>query len=159
MRQVAYARRVWGGKAENKKQVALDVGYSPAVANSCVSKIENHKGFHNAMAQLAAESNNLALKILHEFQARGVQDFSNKDLVGALNAIGGAWARFNNGLKELEKPVDNGKNKLRTIVLQNIEKQTMVTNPEHTLTHSPAVEATPAEFVVVGANEEMELDF
>lgn len=126
LRQIAYARRVWGGKDQNKKQVALDVGYSPSVANSCVSKIENHKGFNNAMAVLAAESNNLALSIMHEFKSRGVADFSNKDLVGALNAIAGAWDRFNKGLIEQERPQDNGKNRLRTIMIQKVENQTVL---------------------------------
>ena len=131
MRQVAYARRVWGGKDQNKRQVALDVGYSPAVAASPKSKIEDHRGFNNAMALLASESNNLALSIMHEFKSRGVADFSNKDLVGALNAIGGAWTRFNQGLREENHPLDNGKNRLRTVVLQQIENQTLNTGPIH----------------------------
>jgi hypothetical protein len=120
MKQVAYARRAWGAKQETKKLIALDVGYSPSVANSVVSKIESRPGFNNAMAKLAAESNNLALTIMHEFKSRGVKDFSNKDLVGALNAIAGAWDRFNKGLIERDRPVDNGKNRLRTVILQNI---------------------------------------
>ncbi len=120
IRQVAYARRVWGGKGENKKQVALDVGYSTHVANSCVSKIESRKGFNNAMAQLAADSGNIALAVMHEFKSRGVKDFSNKDLISSLNAIAGAWNVFNKGLVESEKPEDNGKNRLRTIVLQSV---------------------------------------
>ncbi len=126
LRQVAYARRVWGGKGENKKQVALDVGYSPSVANSCVSKIEKHKGFNNAMAQLAADSGNIALSVMHEFKSRGVKDFSNKDLVGALNAIAGAWDRFNKGLIEQERPTDNGKNRLRTLMIQKVENQNII---------------------------------
>jgi hypothetical protein len=129
MRQIAYARKTWGGKASAKKQAALDVGYSMAVANSPKSKIEDKKGFNNAMARLAAESNNLALSIMHEFKSRGVKDFSNKDLVGALNAIGGAWSRFNTGLKEMNRPEDNGRNRLKTIVLQQIENQTLNTGP------------------------------
>lgn len=126
MRQVAYARRVWGGKSENKKQAALDVGYSPSVANSCVLKIESKRGFNNAMAKLASDSGNIALAVMHEFQARGVKDFSNKDLVGALNAIAGAWDRFNKGLIEQERPTDNGKNRLRTLMIQRVENQTIV---------------------------------
>ncbi len=121
LRQVAYARRAFGADGETKKLIALDVGYSPSVANSVVSKIESRPGFNNAMAKLAAESNNLALTIMHEFKSRGVGDFSNKDLVSALNAIAGAWDRFNKGLIESKKPAeDNGKNRLRTVILQNI---------------------------------------
>ncbi len=145
MKQVAYARRAWGAKQETKKLIALDVGYSPSVSNSVVSKIESRPGFNNAMAKLAAESNHLALSIMHEFKSRGVQDFSNKDLVGALNAIAGAWDRFNKGLIESEKPVDNGKNRLKTIILQNISKQ-VNTPDETTIIESPVKEAIPAEF-------------
>jgi hypothetical protein len=103
--------------------IALDVGYPPNVANSVVSKIESKVGFHNAMAKLAAESNNVALAILSEFKARGVSGFSNKDLVSALNAIGNAWTRFNTLPKDPSS--DNGKNRLRTVILQRVENQTV----------------------------------
>lgn len=143
MRQLAYARRVWGAKGPDKKSIALDVGYSPAVASSVVSKIESRKGFQNAIARLAADSNNMALTVMSEFKARGLKDFSNKDLVSALNAIAGAWDKFNKGFKEsLEAPEDNGKNRLKTVILQNIAKQVNVSSPEQTLTHNPAIEAT-----------------
>ena len=130
LRQVAYARRAWGANQETKKLIALDVGYSPSVANSVVSKIESRPGFNNAMAKLAAESNNLALTIMHEFKSRGVKSFSNKDLVSSLNAIAGAWDRFNKGLIESNKPVDNGKNRLRTVILQNINGNVTNTSEE-----------------------------
>lgn len=125
VKQYAYARRTFGGKAESKKQIALDVGYSPAVANSCVSKIESRPGFNNAMAELARESNNMALSVLHEFKARGLEDFSNKDLVAALNAIGSAWDRFNKGLRELENPGSTQKpgNRLRAIIIDRSNAQ------------------------------------
>lgn len=126
MKQIAYARRIFGAEGKNKKQIALDVGYSPSVANSIAAHIENKPGFNNAMALLAADSNNLALAAMHEFKARGFADFSNKDLVGALNAIGSAWSRFNAVPKgEGGTPSTN---KLRTVILQQIENQT-VNNP------------------------------
>lgn len=149
MKQVAYARRAWGAKGEDKKHIALDVGYSPSVANSVVSKIESRPGFNNAMAKLAADSNNIAISVMHEIKARGFEDYSNKDLVSALNAIAGAWDRFNKGLIESKKPIDNGKNRLRTVVLQNITKQINVTSPEETATASPAQEATPTTYTEV----------
>ncbi len=139
MKQVAYARRAWGAKQETKKLIALDVGYSPSVANSVVSKIESRPGFNNAMARLAADSNNIALSVMHEIKARGFEDYSNKDLVSALNAIAGAWDRFNKGLIESEKPVDNGKNRLRTIVLQNINNQVTNAAPESSTPIEPEV--------------------
>ena len=120
MKQMAYARRLLGAKGTSKKDIALDVGYSPNVANSISSHIENKPGFNNAMAALALESNNLALAALHEFKSRGFEDFSNKDLVGALNAIGSAWSRFNKQ-GEGERPKREGQNKLRTVILQQVE--------------------------------------
>ena len=121
LKQIAYARRIFGGQGKCKKQIALDVGYSPNVANSISSHIENQPGFHNAMAVLARDSNNLALEAMSEFKARGFKDFSNKDLVGALNAIGGAWSRFNAPLKEGNGKTDG--NKLRAIVVHQAEKE------------------------------------
>ena len=126
-KQVAYARRVFGGQGVSKKQIALDVGYSPNVANSISSHIENKPGFNNAMATLAVDSNNLALAAMHEFKARGFEDFSNKDLVGALNAIGNAWSKFNAVPKDPNGTPST--NKLRTVILQQIENQTNIAPP------------------------------
>ena len=126
MKQIAYARRAWGAKQQTKKLIALDVGYSPSVANSVVSKIESRPGFNNAMAKLASDSNNIALAVMSELKARGFEGYTNKDLVGALNAISGAWDRFNKGLMEKPKVEDDGKNRLRTVVLQNIQRQVNV---------------------------------
>jgi hypothetical protein len=124
MKQTAYARKIFGAEGKTKKQIALSVGYAPQVANSVSSHIENTEGFNNAMAKLAAESNNLALKVMHEFKSRGVEDFSNKDLVGALNAIANAWSKFN-GAVTAAKQTDPAKNRLRTVILQRIENQTI----------------------------------
>lgn len=120
-RQLAYARRVFSGQGVNKKQIALDVGYSPYVANSISSHIESKQGFNNAMAALAMESNNLALAAMHEFKARGFEDFNNKDLVAALSAIGNAWDKFSAPIREVQKK--DSTNKLRTVILQQVENQ------------------------------------
>jgi len=122
MKQMAYAKRMLGGQGDSKKQIALNSGYSPQVANSVKSHIEDKAGFNHAMSALALESNNLALSALHEFKARGFKEFTNKELVGALNAIGSAWSKFNAQPKEKD-PSASG-NKLRTIVLNQIENQT-----------------------------------
>ena len=129
MKQIAYARKLFGADGINKKQIALDVGYSSNVANSISSHIENTKGFNNAMSALAIDSNNLALSAMHEFKSRGFKDFSNKELNGALNAIGNAWSKFNTIPNEMKD--NKSTNKLRTVILQNIENQT-VTNPGDT---------------------------
>jgi hypothetical protein len=126
LKQMAYARQLFGGQGTSKKQIALNSGYSSAVANSIKSHIENKPGFNNAMSALAIDSNNLALAAMHEFKARGFEDFSNKDLVGALNAIGSAWAKFNSQVPKDDIGDKLGTNKLRNVVLQQIENQTFV---------------------------------
>ena len=125
LRQLAYARRIFGGQGITKKEIALDVGYSPNVANSIASHVESTAGFNNAMAILAVESNNLALAAMHEFKARGFEDFSNKDLVGVLNAIGNAWSKFN--AVKPERGDGQSGNKLRTVILQQVKNQTIQT--------------------------------
>jgi hypothetical protein len=102
---------------------------SATVAASPKDKIEKTKGFNNAMNMLAQESNSLALSIMHEFKSRGVKDFSNKDLIGALNAIGGAWAKFN-PKEEYESKKSKDNNRLRSVILQQVENQTINTAPQ-----------------------------
>ena len=125
MKQMAYARRLFGGEGTSKKQIALDAGYSPAVSNSIVSHIENQPGFHNAMHALAIDSNNLALAAMEEMKSRGFKDFTNKELTGALNAIGNAWSRFNAPLQKSPDEGNKSTNKLRTIILQQVESKTI----------------------------------
>lgn len=156
LRQQAYARRVWGADGPDKKSIALDVGYPPNVAKSVVSKIESRPGFHNAIAVLARESNNIALEVMHELKARGTRDFSNKDLIKALSAIAKAWDTFNKPLlKAMEPPEEGGgKNRLRTVILQRIEKQVNVQNAESTEVITPDHGAVKGEVI----NKE-DLDF
>lgn len=126
MKQQAYARKIFNGDAVNKKQAALDVGYSANSSHSIVSHIEKTPGFHNAMAKLAYESNNLAIAAMEEFKARGFKDFSNTEMIKALQAISGAWAKFSAPLNESSKPDKPNSNKLRTVILQQIENQTVI---------------------------------
>lgn len=141
--QLAYARRLMSADGENKKQMALNCGYSPNVARSIKSHIENKPGFHNAMAALALDSNNLALAAIHEFKSRGFKDFSNKDLINALNAIGSAWSKFNTEAKPKDTPSGN---RLRTVILQQIENQSFQMRPNQESTLYPiAASASPAD--------------
>jgi len=150
MKQMAYAKRVFGAQGTTKKEIALDVGYSANVANSISSHIENKPGFNYAMTQLAVDSNNLALAAMSEFKARGFKDFSNKDLIGALNAIGSAWSKFN---VVKEKPNDHPtNNKLRTVILQQIENQTLNTSSQPAPIEKPPV----VEVEVVKEGEELD---
>lgn len=94
VKQYAFATRRLSGKGNSKKEMALLSGYSIAVAENAKAKIENTEGYQNAVIVLATESNNLLLAVMAEFKARGLEDFANKDLVAALNAISGAWDRI-----------------------------------------------------------------
>lgn len=151
LRQVAYARRVFSADGPSKRQIALDVGYGPNVANSVTTKIENLRGFNNAMAKLAQDSNLVALAVLHEFKARGVSEFSNKELVNSLNAISTAWARFNkSNFMEMEsgydKSIRSAGSKLRTVILQNIAEQNINNSPTpstSTREEPPSVASSP----------------
>jgi len=154
MKQMAYAKRMLGAQGTSKKAIALDVGYSPNVANSISSHIENKPGFNNAMAVLAIESNNLALAAMHEFKARGFDDFSNKDLIGALNAIGSAWSKFNVIPKDKSSNPHN--NKLRTVILQQVENQTV--NTSDTPAATPE-DDKPSPVVAEVADVEDPMDF
>jgi len=128
-RQTAYARRIWAGAGESKTQIAADVGYAPSTAIQHTTHIEQSKGFHTAMAALANESNGVALAILHEFKMRGMAEFSNKDLIGALNAIGSAWGKFNAPLLRSSDPALKDGNRLRAVILQNVENQVLNASP------------------------------
>jgi hypothetical protein len=125
-KQMAYARRVFNGQGVNKKQIALDCGYSPNVANSISSHIENKPGFLNAVATLAAESNNMAMEVMAEFKARGLKEFTNQEMIGALNAIAGAWAKFNPEARARQQEGSQSTNRLRTVILNQIENQTVL---------------------------------
>ena len=120
LQQVMYARRVWAGGGKNKKEVAKAVGYSENVSNNVLAKIERSRGYQNAIVELAKESNEIALGIMQEFKRRGFDEFSNKDLTGALNAIANAWSKFNAEPKKDDSKLQA--NKLRAIVIHEAEK-------------------------------------
>jgi len=143
--QLAYARRTFSAKSgENKTNVALDCGYSPNIARTATVKIERTKGFHNAIAALAKDSHNVALQVMEELKGRGFHDYSNKDLVGALNAISLAWSRFNDPLIKKEaakyRGPDPEKNRLRAVVFQNIEHADQTIVPGEIVKNEPSKE-------------------
>jgi hypothetical protein len=127
MRQQAYARRIFSGDGINKAQIALDVGYTPNVARSITSHIEDTPGFNNAMSKLALDSHNLALAAMYEFKSRGFKTFSNQEMINALNSISSAWAKFSTPMRRLGESNDTSKNRLRTVILQQIENQQNIT--------------------------------
>lgn len=148
-KQYAYAVKKLNGQGRSKKDMALSVGFSPSVANNVENKIENTEGFQNAVIKLAAESNNLVLAVMAEFKARGLTKFSNKDLVGAMNAISSAWERFekHRGVGENRTPEGN---KLKAVIMQRIENQTI---------HIPAREVDASPQAIKPEGPGLDLDF
>lgn len=128
IKQIAYATRLMGGQGSSKKEIAKLSGYSTSVAENAKYKIESTEGYKNAMAVLAQRSNNLLNGIMIEFELRGLGDFSNKDLVSALNAISGAWEKIDN--KRAPALMKNPEtNPLRKVFTQRVETRTVTMEP------------------------------
>lgn len=159
MKQQAYARRVFSADGVNKKQIALDVGYSPNIANSVGSHIESTDGFHSAMSKLAIESNNIALAAIEQFKLRGFEDFTNKEMISALTAIAGAWSKFSQPARDLEKSNNPSTNKLRTVILQQIENQTVLSSDKPIINQPAPAETVQKTAETMQEIEKLDLDF
>jgi hypothetical protein len=123
-KQKIYALKSFAGEG-SKKQIALDAGYTLNAANSVKTKIENTTGFKNAMVDILKESDNVVLNVFAEFKSRGFKEFDNKELLGALSVITTAWSKFN----EVDRGGEGKEkhSKLRTIIMQQVENQTVNT--------------------------------
>jgi hypothetical protein len=141
LKQYAYATKLLNAEGRSKKDIALSVGYSPSVAMNVENKIENTEGFQNAVIALATESNNMALAVMSEYKARGLEYFSNKDLNGALNAISQAWDRFNKHRAPNKSQTPEG-NKLKAVIMQRVENQT-INMPKAEPSSAPAENGIP----------------
>lgn len=141
IKQYAYATRRLNGDGKSKKELALKSGFSLAVAENAKAKIEDTEGYKNAIIQLATDSNNLLMAVMAEFQARGLSDFSNKDLNGALNAISAAWDRIEKTRAPDRLRTPEG-NPLRALMMKRVETQMV------------AVETVPTEATATPVREE-----
>jgi hypothetical protein len=143
-KQYAYALRRLNGEGRSKKEMALLSGFSPAVAENVKAKVEDTEGYQNAVIELATKSNNLLLACFAEYQARGLKDFSNKDLNAALNAISSAWDRVEKVRAPAKMKTPEG-NPLRAVFTKRVETQTAVFEaaPEETTIASSPQEETP----------------
>lgn len=123
LKQYAYAKKLLNAEGRSKKDIALSVGYSESVAKNVETNIESSEGFQNAVIALSAESNNLVMSVMAEYKARGLKNFSNTDLNGALNAIAKAWEKFNT------TRAPNGSNlpvnPIKQAIIQRIQNQTI----------------------------------
>jgi hypothetical protein len=98
VRQLKYAYGIMDHH-KSKQQVALEAGFSESTARVPKS-IENKLGFKLAVAQLAGEMENTAMKIMFELQARDLSQMSNKDLLTSLDVMSKTWERFHSQLPE-----------------------------------------------------------
>lgn len=123
-KQFAYAQRRLSGGGATKKEMALLSGFSPSTAENAKYKIEETEGYKIAMLDLATKSNNVLLKLFAEYELRGLDDFSNSDLNGALNAISSAWEKIEKRRNPDTMKTEDG-NPLRRIFMQKVENQTV----------------------------------
>lgn len=144
-KQYAYATRRLNGDGRSKKEMALLSGFSPAVAENVKAKIEDTEGYKNAVIELATKSNNLLLAAMAEYEARGLKNFSNKDLNAALNAIASAWDRVEK-VRAPEKMKTPQGNPLRAVFTKRVETQTAVFEPAP---EEPATASSPQEETAV----------
>lgn len=123
IKQVAYATRMMNGDAGSKKEAALLSGFSMSMAENAKYKIEETEGYKNAMIMLHQRSNNLLNAVMYEFEARGINKFSNKDLISALNAISSAWDRIDTKRSPAKMKTPEG-NPLRAVFTRRVETAT-----------------------------------
>ncbi|MES2408759.1 MAG: hypothetical protein V4509_00480 [Patescibacteria group bacterium] len=120
-RQGAYAMNKLGGSDKSKTKIALRSGYAPSVAIHATEKIEDTEGYANAMSALASQNGNLALKVYYDLLHRDLSKESVKTLLDALTTLASAWQVYTPKVKDENDNV----NKLRSIVLNRIENQTI----------------------------------
>lgn len=156
IKQYAYATRRLSGQGTSKKEIALLSGYSMTMAENAKAKIEDTDGYQNAIGALAADSNNLLVAVMAEFKVRGLSEFSNGELIKALNAVGSAWDRIEkrrapNALKTPEG------NRLRGVFTERVRTARFEEVP--TEASASANQATPIDATVVEKTPDPAMDF
>lgn len=125
-RQMAYARKLLNGDGRSKKDIAVSVGFSQTVAENAKAKIETSEGFHNAVQLLSFESGELVTSIMAEFKARGFKKHSIEQLNDTLALMTSVWEKFDKRLNPPERNDNSQENGLRKVLLQKVNKQTVV---------------------------------
>lgn len=121
LRQYAYAQGTLAPKkTRTKKALALSVGFAPSVADNTKAQIENTEGFSNAMSALASENGNVALKVYHELKHRDLSKVDFDKLLNAITTLASAWSVY-----APKQDKGDSTNKLRDIILQRVENQTV----------------------------------
>lgn len=117
-KQYAYAQRSLApAGATTKKAMALAVGYSPSVADSVKDRIEKTEGYSNAIAALASDAGNVALKIMHKLKHADIDKMSFETAVDQLTKVAAVFEKFTPQAKVEETKKPNG---LRAIILEHV---------------------------------------
>lgn len=158
IKQVAYATRLMNGQATSKKEAALLSGFSMSVAENAKYKIEETEGYKNAMIHLAQRSNNLLMGIMNEFEIRGMKDFSNKDLISALNAITSAWDKIDTKRAPAKMKTPEG-NPLRAIFTERTRTAVIESAPREAAADAKKETPRIREAEVAESKDAIDLDF
>ena len=117
-KQYAYASRSLAPQeSATKKEMALAVGYSPAVAHSVAQKIERTEGYSNAIAALASDAGNVALKIMHKLKHADLDKMSFETAVDQLTKVAAVFEKFTPQAKAEPEHKPNG---LRAVILEHV---------------------------------------
>lgn len=125
-------RKLAPAGSTSKKAMALAVGYSEGVASSVISHIESTEGYANAMATLASETGNVALKALSVLKNRNLDKEDTRTILHAIEVLTRTWEAFT---PKPEKDVeDKGlkPNRLRAIVIKTVEARDVTPTPTAT---------------------------
>lgn len=118
LKQHAYAMRSLAPEGSTtKKDMALAVGYSPGVATAVSSHIEKTEGYSNAIAALASDAGNVALKIMHKLKHADIDKMSFESAVDQLMKVAAVFEKFTPQQRQAESTKPNG---LRAIILEHV---------------------------------------
>lgn len=123
MKQKAYARKILGAVHKTKKETALAVGYSMAVANSIKTKLEGTEGYANAVRDLAMETGDVVMHAYASIKNRDLDKEDLKTVLRAVEVLSNAFEKFSNDRVKDDNSLKN--NRLRTVLMQRVENQTI----------------------------------
>ena len=118
-KQYAYALRRWSGEDKSRRQLAKEVGYSQAVADNVVTKVEKTDGFKNALGEIARMNNAVMLKVYAELAGRDISKEDFKKLIDSIDVLSKSFERFL-PKEEAEKALP-----YKALLLQHVENQTI----------------------------------
>lgn len=121
-RQYAYAQRSLApADSTTKKDMALASGYSVGVSVAVSTHIEKTEGYANALAALASETGNVALKALATLKNRDLSRENTETLLRAIEVLADTWEKFTPQARPQKGEDPATPNSLRAIILHEVE--------------------------------------